>query len=84
MSKSLLQVRAVAGGASAKGSGLADAIWPGDRLTFQQRVTQQEASSPSALRRAVQNLLIAVLVAVVTLVVAAMWVVAAVVLDLGY
>jgi hypothetical protein len=83
MSKSLLQVRAVAGGASSPGQWVSERDLAGDRLTLQQRVTRQ-ASSPSALRRAVQNLLIAVSVVVVTLVVAAMWVVAAVVLDLGY
>lgn len=83
MSKSLLQVRAVAGGVSSQGQWVSGRDLAGDRLTLQQRVTRQ-ASSPSALRRAVQNLLIAVSVVVVTLVVAAMWVVAAVVLDLGY
>ena len=83
MSKSLLQVRAVARGASSQGQWVSGRDLAGDRLTLQQRVTRQ-ASSPSALRRAVQNLLIAVSVVVVTLVVAAMWVVAAVVLDLGY
>ena len=85
MSKSLLHVcdgRVGAGGAPTKASEILDAVRPGNRPGLE-RVTHQE-SSRSPLRRVVQNLLLGGSVVGVTLVVAALWVVVSVVLDIGY
>ncbi len=85
MSKSLLHVwdgRAGAGGAPTKASEILNAVRPGNRPGLE-RVTHSE-NSRSPLRRAVQNLLLALSVVGVTLVAAALWVVASVVLDMGY
>jgi hypothetical protein len=85
MSKSLLHVwegRASAGPRSNQRRGLADNRG-GDNRGGLERLTQQESPRDS-LKRAVQNLFLGVSVVGVTLVAAALWVVASVVLDMGY
>jgi hypothetical protein len=83
MSRSSLPVRnvVVAGSASAKASGMLDSGWSGNRPPLQ-RVTRQQ-SSVKPLRRAVQNLLLAVSAVAATFVAAALWAVASVVMDIG-
>jgi len=85
MSKSLLHVWdacAGAGGAPTKASEILYAVRPGNRSGLE-RVTHQE-SPRSPPRRAVQNLLLGLSVVGVTLVAATLWMVASVVLDMGY
>jgi hypothetical protein len=83
MSKSLRMCdgRAGTGGARTKASEILDAVRPGNRPGWE-RVTPRE-NSHSSLRRAAQNLLLGVSVVGATLVVAGLWVVASVVLDIG-
>ena len=83
MSKSLPMCdgRGGTGGARTKASEILDAVRPGNRRGLERLTHRRNSHRP--LRGAAQNLLLGVSAVGVTLVVAALWAVVSVVLDMG-